>query len=59
MLVRILFIKNYIVYVKAKWSTALGVAAFFGFSSMVLYGIDAVIKFKGWRAGGGMSKMSV
>lgn len=37
--------------VEAKWSTALGVAAFFGFSSMVLYGIDAVIKFKGWRAG--------
>ncbi len=32
-------------------SSALGAGAFFGFLAMVLYGYDAFVKFRGWRAG--------
>lgn len=32
-------------------SAQLGAASFFGFVSMVVYGLDAVLKFRGWRAG--------
>eukprot|EP00088_Acartia_fossae_P054408 TRINITY_DN6247_c1_g1_i1.p1 TRINITY_DN6247_c1_g1~~TRINITY_DN6247_c1_g1_i1.p1 ORF type:complete len:173 (-),score=21.77 TRINITY_DN6247_c1_g1_i1:305-823(-) len=39
------------VAVKSKSSGALLAAAMFGFASMVVYGVDAGIKFIGWRAG--------
>ena len=26
-------------------------AAFFGYAAMILYGVDAFFKFKGWRSG--------
>ena len=32
-------------------SAQLGAASFFGFVSMLVYGLDAVLKFRGWRAG--------
>lgn len=32
-------------------SAALSVAAFFGFAATCVYAVDAVIKFRGWRAG--------
>jgi len=37
--------------VEGPHSAQLGAASFFGFVSMVVYGLDAVLKFRGWRAG--------
>ena len=38
-------------YLQARYSSPLGAASFFGFVGMVVYGVDAVLKFRGWRAG--------
>ncbi|XP_014673136.1 PREDICTED: plasmolipin-like isoform X2 [Priapulus caudatus] len=35
----------------ASYSAALGAGSFFGFSAMLAYGVDAVIKFMCWRSG--------
>jgi len=37
--------------VEAPNSAPLGAASFFGFLGMLLYGYDALLKFKGWRGG--------
>lgn len=37
--------------VNASSVAAFGAAAFFGFVAMFVYGYDAFLKFKGWRAG--------
>lgn len=37
--------------VEARYSGPLGAASFFGFAGMFVYGLDAVLKFRGWRAG--------
>jgi len=37
--------------VEGPHSGALGAAAFFGFVGMLIYGFDAIIKFRGWRSG--------
>lgn len=37
--------------VQGPYSSALGAGAFFGFLAMFLYGYDAFVKFRGWRAG--------
>ena len=36
---------------QARHSGPLGAASFFGFCGLVVYGVDAVLKFRGWRAG--------
>ena len=38
-------------HLQASNSAPLGAASFFGFSGMFVYGLDAVLKFRGWRAG--------
>ena len=38
-------------YLQARNSSPLGAASFFGFAGMFVYGLDAVLKFRGWRAG--------
>ena len=38
-------------YLQARYSSPLGAASFFGFAGMFVYGLDAVLKFRGWRAG--------
>lgn len=37
--------------VQGPVSSALAAGAFFGFVSMIVYGVDAFFKFRGWRAG--------
>lgn len=36
---------------KAAYSEGFGAASFFGYCGMVVYGYDAFLKFRGWRAG--------
>jgi hypothetical protein len=38
-------------FAQGPYSSALGAGAFFGFLAMFLYGYDAFVKFRGWRAG--------
>lgn len=40
-----------VVCAKARGDDAFAAAGVFGFIGMLLYGIDAFLKFKGWRAG--------
>lgn len=45
------FTSSIAVAVKSVYSPAMVAAAIFGFVCMVVYGVDAIIKFMGWRAG--------